>query len=657
VSEPEPFFQGFLDDYFAECDEHLAGATRALLALEASLGTTGTDRVLIDELFRDFHSLKGISAMVELRPAEQLAHHLEDYLGAIRDRKVTLTAAGIDVLIDGTQRLEQVVNAYRSHQPPPSIDDVAARIEAIAPRPVKPDAGPDRVAERRAPEPSLPRWRCTFVPTRELLARGVGVDNIRKRLTEIGTIIDAVPHVRPDGTIAFQFTLETAAADAIDALLSDGVVVEPIDSTAVVGDAPGAVRPPGAGSTAAPTHIVRVDLMRLDQLMQNVGDLVISRSRLTEALTRLERHVPSSEWRSVQENIVAIDRQLRTLREGIMRIRLVPIGEIFRRMPFVVRDLARESGKKITLDLQGQGTEIDKYLIEQMLDPVLHLVRNAVSHGIETPDVRIANGKRPEGTITLSAFTSGETVTIEVADDGRGVDAAAVAARARAAGLPVPADTLDGSALLALLCSSGFSTNDEADRASGRGVGMSVVKSTVEQLSGTVTMTTEPGGGTRFTVELPLTLAITDALIGRVGAEVFALPQGAVQEVIEVTSSDVRLVERNEIIPYRRGALPIVRLARLFGIDSAVGERFHVFVVGRGAAAVGLAVDRIIGQREIVVRAINDPLARVDGISGATDLGDGRVVLILDPGALATFVRTREARAVGAVGDWGRLQA
>ncbi len=283
------------------------------------------------------------------------------------------------------------------------------------------------------------------------------------------------------------------------------------------------------GPSAAPSQVVRVDLTRLDELMRNVGDMVISRARLLDTLARIEPHVPAVEWRAVQENAVAIDRQLRTLREGLMRVRLVPVGEIFRRIPFVVRDLARESGKRVTLLLQGQTTEIDKYLIERMMDPVLHLVRNAVSHGIEPPEERIAAGKRPEGTITLSASAAGELVTIEIADDGRGVDTSDVIARARRAGLAVPPGPVDSSALLALLCAPGFSTRDEADRASGRGVGMAVVKDIVERLSGTIALSSQAGVGTRFTLQLPLTLAIADALIGRVGPESFAVPQNVVR--------------------------------------------------------------------------------------------------------------------------------
>ena len=639
------FLNGFIDDYFSECEEHLAGATRALLALEESMGDPAAERGSIDELFRIFHTLKGISAMVELRPAEDLAHHLEDYLRAIRERDLVVSADGVELLIQGAQRLEQIVAARRSEGPLPPIDDVVARVAGIVgdhsgARPVPANSAPRSSAV--ADVPAERRWTCTFTPTRELLAQGIGVDGIRKRLTELGTIVAAVPEVRADGGIAFQFTLSTPAAiDAVAALFGMPVDVTAVQEAAARDSAgPRTISDPP--SSTAPSHVVRVDLTRLDELMRNVGDLVISRARLTETLARVERHVPPVEWRDVHDNAAAIDRQLRTLREGIMRVRLVPIGEIFRRMPFVVRDLARESGKKVTLNLHGQSTEIDKYLIERMMDPVLHLVRNAVSHGIEPSETRVANGKRPEGTITLSASTAGETVVIEVADDGGGIDAAAVASRARAAGLPVPAGTPDAAALLALLCAPGFSTKDDADRASGRGVGMAVVKQTIEQLSGTMTLETEPGVGTRFLMQLPLTLAIADALIGRVGTESFAIPQVAVREVIEVAGADVRSIERNEIIPYRDRALPIVRLGRLFGIDAAPSDRFHVFVVGTGESEVGLAVDRIVGQREIVVRAIVDPLVRVEGVSGATDLGDGRVVLILDPVKL-----TRGAAAVG----------
>jgi two-component system chemotaxis sensor kinase CheA len=325
-----------------------------------------------------------------------------------------------------------------------------------------------------------------------------------------------------------------------------------------------------------------------------------------------------------------------------MRVRLVRIGEIFGRMPFVVRDLARESGRAVELQITGQETEIDKYLVERMMDPVLHLVRNAVSHGIEPVSERRAAGKGETGLLTLNAASVGDLVTIEVADDGRGVDVNAVRKRARAIGLPVGDAVLEGRELLDILCAPGFSTRDTADRAAGRGMGMAVVRSAIQELGGALTLDTVAGRGTRFLVELPLTLAITDAIIASVGGQTFAVPQSSVREVIEVAPDAVRALENHEIVPYRGGVLPLLRLAGLFGLASRPGRTLHVFVTGSGASAVAVAVDRIHTQREIVVRPMTDPLVRSEGITGATDLGDGRVVLIVD------LIRTTRAAAAAA---------
>jgi two-component system chemotaxis sensor kinase CheA len=326
-------------------------------------------------------------------------------------------------------------------------------------------------------------------------------------------------------------------------------------------------------------------------------------------------------------------RQLRDLRESVMRVRLVQIGEIFERMTFVVRDLARESGKKIVVQLSGGETEIDKFLVERMMDPLMHLVRNAVSHGLETVAERDAQGKRSEGLLSLSAMTAGERIVIKIADDGRGIDRNLVLARAAERGLS-PGAELDDDALLDLICTPGFSTRDEADRESGRGVGMDVVKKATEELGGRVSLATKLGGGTTFTIELPLTLAVAEALIVSVNGQRFAVPQSGVREVFEVESASTKVLENNEIISYRGKVLPLLRLARVFEMNHERGDKFHVLVIGDEANAVGLAVDRILGQREIVVRAIKDPLAQSRGIAGATELGDQRVVLILDITAL-----------------------
>jgi two-component system chemotaxis sensor kinase CheA len=638
----DAFAAEFMNDYFAECAEHLANVRHLLLDLDARDPALPVPAAAIEELFRSFHSIKGVSGMVGLREAEALAHHMEDYLRTLRQRDTRLTAEGVDALAAGVDTLERVLAARRDDRPLPAVDDAVARLDAV----VASTAGtrPDQVG----PEPATgstgagePIWRITFTPSPALLARGINVDRVRARLRETGEIVDASPRVVA-GAIAFEFLFSgTLSDEAIAAWREEGLTVEPAqarDVTAV----PAAAAPRDAAPAVGPAHVVRVDLARLDDLMRMIGELVISRARLDDALARVEKHVPAVEWRDVQENTQTIERQLRDLREGVMRVRLVPVGEILRRVPFVVRDLARDSGKRVRLDLRGHDTEIDKFLIERMMDPVLHLVRNAVSHAIETTDERIAAGKPPEGTLTLAASSLGDIVVLEVADDGRGIDEAAVVARARQIGLEVPDPPLDRARLLDLISAPGFSTREETDRASGRGVGMAVVMSTVTELNGRITLSTTPGTGTRFVIELPLTLAITDALVAHVGDRTFAVPQGSVREVIELDPAALRRVERHELAPFRGGSLPILRLSDVFGVAPRPGRALHAFVVGSGSDAVGIAVDRISGQREIVVRAMDDSLIKVDGVTGATDLGDGRAVLILD---LPGLVRRQGAAA------------
>jgi two-component system chemotaxis sensor kinase CheA len=481
-----------------------------------------------------------------------------------------------------------------------------------------------------------------------LVARGIKVDTIRGRLAEIGRIESVAPRVTTGGGISFDFQVAAVDERALRAWRDDGITYEVLPSMAQTTpnpalDSPPAVPPRGAETAPALTNFVRVDLARLDDLMRLVGELVVSRARLEDTLLRVEPFMAGGDWRTLQEETESIERQLRDLREGVMRVRLVPVVEIFRRMPFVIRDLARDSGRRVQLEMSGQATEIDKFLIERMVDPVLHLVRNAVSHGIETPEERIAAGKRPEGTIRLAASTVGESVLLEVSDDGRGMDVDAIASRARAAGFNVAEGDLDARVLLDLICSPGFSTRDEADRASGRGVGMAVVRETVHDLGGTLAVETTVGGGTTFRAVLPLTLAITDALIVHVGDRTFAIPQAAVHEVAEVDTGALRAIENNELMTHRGLTLPVVRLARLFSLAAAPRQRMHAIVIGTGLAAVAILVDRVSGQREIVVKTLHDPLVKVAGVSGATELGDGRLVLILDVAGLTRKLRNRGA--------------
>jgi two-component system, chemotaxis family, sensor kinase CheA len=658
--KPLDFGASFMDDFFAESEEHLTAIRRNLLMLEPSIGGIEPPIVAAEELFRSFHSIKGISAMVGLREAERLAHEMEAALGSIRGGQFTLSAAGFEALIEAAHALDAVITARRTGAAIPDIEPQLARLAHACDTQLPLSTPPSAPADGRATSQVAASdargslWKVTFTPSADLVARGIKVDTIRERLTDIGRIESVAPRITANGGISFEFQIEAPDDLALRAWSDDGVAYELVPRPAPIlhnrgNDLPQSGQLRAAEPTTPLTNFVRVDLARLDDLMRLVGDLVVSRARLEDTLSHVEPFIPAAEWRTLQEETDSIERQLRDLREGVMRVRLVPIAEIFRRMPFVVRDLARDGGKRVQVDLVGQGTEIDKFLIERMMDPILHLVRNAVSHGIEMPADRVALGKSPEATIRLAASTIGESVILEVSDDGRGMDVEAIATRARAAGLHVPDGDLDSRLLLDVICSPGFSTRDQADRVSGRGVGMAVVRDTIQDLGGTLSVSTTLGGGTTFRAVLPLTLAITDALIVHVGDRTFAVPQSSVQEVSEIDLDTLRAIENNELMMHRGKTLPVVRLARLFAVVATPRQRMHVIIVGTGLAAVALLVDRISGQREIVVKALRDPLVKVSGISGATELGDGRLVLILDVAALTRTLLRRGAPVRAAI--------
>jgi two-component system chemotaxis sensor kinase CheA len=636
-----------MDDFFVECDEHLTTLRRTLLEMEEQGERSPAAGEHVRTVARVLHTLKGLSGMVGFGEVEQLAHALEDWMRAATTGGAMRPGTSLDPLFRGTGLMEQAIAARRGSSPPPEMDPFLADLDHEARALSTGGASPRRAAPGAAAALD-PRalaasargdalFAFEFVPTPERVARGVGVEAVRGWLAELGELITAAPRVLEGGGVAFRFLVALpAGAEPPAAWGDDGITWEPF---ALPADEAGAESRPEVHrpeAAAAPATVVRVELARLDELMRLVGELVISRARLADAL----EHGGGGD--TLLEINTAMERQLRELRDGVMRVRLVPVGEVFERMRFVVRDVAQEAGKRVQVEIHGQGTEIDKLVVERIMEPLLHLVRNAVSHGIEAPAEREGRGKPPEGRLVLRASAAGERVVIEVQDDGRGVDVQRVAERARAQGILAAGAALDGQGLLDVLSAPGFSTRDHADRASGRGVGMEVVRSTIRELGGEIAMHSEPGRGTRFVIELPLTLMIVDALLVKIGDQTMALPQPALQEVLRIGADDITPFENNEVLRYRGGVLPLARLRRLFRVrGGAEPASPYVLVVGTQAQPVGLVVDRLGGLREIVVRPVADPLVAVPGISGAAELGDGRVCLILDAAALAQMARER----------------
>ena len=657
------FFDQFIEDYFAEADEHLAVARRVLLGLEIAAARNTPEPAQLRELFRSLHTLKGLSGMVGDVAAERIAHALEESLRGAEQRPTRLDQPFVDALFDAVELLERCIAVRRAGSSPPDAEAVIARLEAAAPPRVTAPADDggaaarvDEVASRSGDGDETARgdvlYRFEFVPSAELARRGVGVDAVRARLQTLGRIIEAKPRV-VSGGVTFDFTVAVHGDSAPDAAWAgDGLrwTTAPRDggtaTGAIAGRDIGGASAQGSPATSpgASASVVRVDLGRLDGVMRLVGDLVVSRSRLEAVIRAAEANGGTPSLDALQETNAAMERQLRQLRESVMRIRLVPFGEVFERLRFAARDAIRESGKRVAIAFHGQSTEIDKLVVDRMLEPLLHLVRNAVSHGIESPADRIAAGKSPDGTLTLRAGASGDRIRVEVEDDGAGIDLELVARKAQAAGLLGATEALTADRLLDVLSTPGFSTRDAADLTSGRGIGMDVVRSAIHALAGDLSLETTPGIGTRFVIELPLTLMILDALLVEIGGRQMAVPQPALREILQVESASIVAFENNDIIPYRESTLPLLGLAQLFGLADAGRGTVYVLVVGSEAAPMGLLVDRLLGLREIVVLPVADPLVAVPGIGGATELGDGRVTLILDAAALLRLAHDRRER-------------
>ncbi|MEM5788724.1 MAG: ATP-binding protein, partial [Syntrophobacteraceae bacterium] len=509
----ENIFTGLMDEYYAECDEHISAIKRGLLALEVSYS-----QQVFDELFRAFHTIKGLSGMVAFRDAEQLAHKVESYLRAITLTSGGLLRSGIETLRASTNTLEQVISAHRLGRPVPDTSTLIKRIECLIPDESDSRAtiparakvsaeglSPEKLDQIAAAEKKgLGIWSFHFSPGPELIQRGVNINAVRARLKEAGELIHAVPKIVDKEKVVFEFILASSEEPGVfGSWEKDGIRFQPfvpMKDAELPSEAP--------IPTLTPPSMVRVDLSRLDDLMQRMGEVVIRKAHFSETLKGVEQELPTGTWRALIDAFSSMERGLRDLREGLMRIRMVPIADLFERMRFAISDLGALQKKRIRLEFFGQETEIDKFVVERMIDAMLHLVRNAVSHGIEDPEERASLGKPPEGRITLAASSTSEKVVLEITDDGRGIDLEVITNKAMSLGLIKPEDRLKSDRLLDIICETGFTTHLHADVASGRGIGMTVVRKAVEELGGSLELDTSPGKGSRFSMVLPLSLSI-----------------------------------------------------------------------------------------------------------------------------------------------------
>jgi two-component system chemotaxis sensor kinase CheA len=674
------------DLFFESAQEILQGMNEAGLALEERPG----DVEQLRHVRRAVHTLKGDSAACGYRELSELAHDLEDVLTPeLAQQNAGLIA---EVILTAADTFHEMLAAYRSDLQPPAGGALREHIRRLLNKPA--------AQAQNAPLESKFEWteyeRLMIV---EALRRGENVYNIslqldpeallpaaafelaRKSLEGAGRILALrpeagaptddcqsiqaalsttkpaewirkrchVPSVVANISVERTPVLQSAPRDLLEILIeseaaavSAGVKAATPAPIPLEEDEAHEPAAPGGLAHAASENMLRVDAARIDTVMNLVGEMIIGKSMLQRAMAEFERRHSKDPLRAKLADALAFQsRVLGELQKSVMKIRMVPVEQLFRRFPRIVRDVARLRNKDVSLELTGQTTDLDKSILDALADPMAHLVRNAADHGIETASEREAAGKSPHGTIHLNAYHDGDQVVIEVSDDGRGLDRAKIVRRAIERGLLSAAEAAQLNELegLQLIFAPGLSTADEVTEISGRGVGLDVVKSSLEALKGTVELASAPGRGTTFRLLVPLTLASIRALLFRVHGRLYAVPLASVAEITRITEQGIHRIDDHEVFQLREQVLTLVRLDRLG--PHAVGERaarLFVIVIGTGGRKFGLAVDSLMGEEELVIKALEDQLVSSPIVSGASILGDGTVVLILNVPAVVSHL-------------------
>jgi two-component system chemotaxis sensor kinase CheA len=675
------------DEFLSEAQEIVETFSRNLLSLDASVREGAADPALVNESFRAVHTLKGLAGLFGAQRLATVSHRLEDLLDDLRLGRAPLGLETLDVLFSAVDAYGRLLAAEREGKddPIPAVDDLLSRLDRLGGQ-LAPKATPvsdyeldpgllgvlteyeeHRLRTNLELKLRLYRLRVQF----DLSTIDKALEDMKSRAKKHGEIITYLPTGEASSPDTIELDLLMASRDDLATLIgslgAENVVIEEIPRRRTTGipsvAAPRTpLRPPGTerpGDSVPPraiepvsdgpslrslTQTVRVDIRKLDYLMNVVGELAIVKSALGRLTERLRAEGQRQLVAELQRSHRSFDRRLAELQAGILEVRMVPLGQVFERLARVVRQISREMRKEIRLVITGAETEIDKLIVEELSDPLMHMIRNAIDHGIETAHRRAEVGKPAAGTIALNAYQKGNHVMIEVEDDGRGIDEQAVLQKAIAMGR-VPKDgaqELSREELLGLIFLPGVSTRDHADDVSGRGVGMDIVKTNIARLGGIIDVQSETGIGTKVTITLPITLAIVSALMVRVAGNVFAIPLASVSEALWLDEAGTERLDSREVITLRGATLPICRLERLLRLERAPSDlgprRPYVVVVALGNRRLGLVVDHLFGQQDIVIKPLGRALASVRGFAGATELGDQRVGLVLDASAIVDEV-------------------
>ena len=602
-----------VEDFIIEATELLEDIDQKFIELEKD----PQNEALLNDIFRSAHTIKGAAGFLGFKQVVEVAHKSEEILNKLRLNELNVTPAIMDALLQAVDMLSTLIAHVKDKDGiEEDLTTVLQGLEAAE----KGNAGGTKEVMKGPPDDEKESGKNEAPLSPD--------EKMPKMLGEI--LID-------NKEISSEQLMEALKEQSGEEKLGD-VLVRKGDVKKEAVEA--ALTQQGKSKEST----IRVDIKRLDDLLNMVGELVLGRNRLLKVSSQLDEEygedplIAQIKQTSTNLNLVTTDLQL-----TVMKTRMQPVGKVFNKFPRMVRDLAKAKGKEITITLNGVDTELDKTVIEEIGDPLVHLIRNSVDHGIETPDERVKSGKSPEGNLVLSAFHKGSNILITIEDDGGGLDRERIQEKAIEKGIATEEELerMSDKEVGNFIFHPGFSTANQITDVSGRGVGMDVVKTNIMRLNGTIDIDTEPGKGTKITLGLPLTLAIIQALMVVVGREEYAIPLSSVVEILSIDSASVKSVEGREVIYSRDTVYPLIRLSTILEVTSDTTGAGYAVIVAFGEKRFALLVEDLLGQEEVVIKSMGDYLSNTQGVSGATITGDGRVVLILDIAGL--FSTTKAA--------------
>ncbi|MCI7463468.1 MAG: response regulator [Campylobacter sp.] len=630
--------QELLEDFLVESFELIEQIDHDLVELESN----PDDLELLNRIFRVAHTVKGSSSFLNFDTLTKLTHHMEDVLNKARHGELKITADVMDVVLKSVDMMKGLLVSIRDNGNDSNsgidISQICPQLTAIS-EGQSPTSATPAPESAPAPEPAAADIPASAIPE-DIDPNTLSEDQINAEIERLLKVRKAEDEARraakaSGATPAALATAPVAASDKPDAADKPAAAAKP------AGDGANA---PAKASANASDQTIRVEVGRLDYLMNLVGELVLSKNRLLTIYNDVEERYDGEQFLEELNQVVSSLSLVTTdVQLAVMKTRMQPIAKVFNKFPRVVRDIGRDLNKQIDLIISGEETELDKSIVEEIGDPLTHIIRNSCDHGIEDPATRKAAGKPEKGTIELKAYNEGNHIVIEIIDDGKGIDAEAIRIKAVERGLisENEADTMSNKEIYSIIFRPGFSMAAKVTNISGRGVGMDVVKTNVEKLHGVIDIDSEIGKGTTLKLKIPLTLAIIQSLLVGTQEEIYAIPLANVNETVRVSVDNIYTIEGKNVLRLRDEVLSLVRLSDLFGVKQVLesGDQTYVVVISVAETKLGIIVDNLIGQEEIVIKSLGSYLANIDGIAGGTIRGDGRVTLIVDVGVIMDMAK------------------